>query len=162
MNGGKVEIGMQMTQKDGDIAKADDPFGLCLQRREIQRVDDVYGTIAAAGAEDGGEFGITKHLLEVCRAFLVGAAEDKIFFTYGVADLDAKAPAFDEVYRRLNLLGGDVACGTRDADDVAVSKKRRNKQGERVRGRGRCGHMGPGGVGRCEYGSCDADGQHGR
>ena len=122
----------------------------------------MYSAIAAAGAEDGGELGIAQHLLEVCRSFRVGAAEDKIFFAYGVADLDAKAPALNEVYGRLNFFGGDITRGAGDADGVACFQIGRNEQRERVCCRCRKSFGFVSGIFSSEYGSRGADGHEGR
>src|SRR6201994_1345600 len=119
MDGREVAVGMQMTEKNGDIAKTDDPLGMFCERRKIELIDDVNGAIAAAGAEDGAKPGVVQHLLEIGGAFGIGAAEDRVLFPYGLTNFDPKSPTLDELRGRQDLLGGDVAGGAGDADSVA-------------------------------------------
>src|SRR5579862_3435147 len=119
MDRGPVAVCMEVAKDNGDIAKADDPFGIFGQEREIQLIDNMHGTIAAAGAKDGLYPGIVEHLLEIGRPFGVGAAEDGVFFSDGVAYLEVKAPAFDELGSGEDLFFGDITGGAGDADGVA-------------------------------------------
>ena len=86
------------------------------------------GAISAAGAEDGAEFRVIQHLLEVRRAFRICAAEDEVFFSDGVPYPDAKAPALHELYGRFDLFGGNIAGGAGNADRVTVAEVRRDKE----------------------------------
>jgi len=90
-----VQIGMDMAQQNGDIAKADDPFGVFQQGREIQLIDDMDRAVAAPGTEDRFEIRVVEHLLKIGEAFSVGAAVDKILFSDSVAGERSEAPAFD-------------------------------------------------------------------
>ena len=119
MDGRPVTIGVKMTKDDRDIAETDDPLGIFDKRGEIQLIDDMHRAIAATRAEDGFYFAIVDHLLEICRPFGIGAAKTEVLFPNSVPDLDAKSPALDELGGRQDLLLGDIACRTGDADGIA-------------------------------------------
>ena len=104
VNRSDVQIGMDMAKQNGDIAKADDPFGVFQQGREIQLIDNMNRAIAAPGAEDGFDVGVVEHLLKIGKAFGIGAAVDKIFFSDGVAGQCPEAPALDQLDGGLDLL----------------------------------------------------------
>jgi hypothetical protein len=119
---------MNMAKEDGDIAEADDPFGMLQQGRKIQSIDNMNGAVAAAGAEDSIDGGIVQHLLEVGEPFGIGAAEGEVFFADSVADLDMEAPAFYLLDSGLDLFQGDIPGGTGDTDQIARPKVGRDKE----------------------------------
>jgi hypothetical protein len=128
VNGCDVQIGMNMAKEDGDIAEADDPFGMLQQGRKVQSIDYVNGAIAAAGAENSIDSGIVQHLLEVGEPFGIGAAEGEVFFADRVADLNMKTPAFYLLDSGLDLFQGDIPGGAGDADRITRLKIGREEE----------------------------------
>jgi hypothetical protein len=68
-------------------------------------------------------------LLEVGQPFRIGAAEDEVFLSYGVAYLYMKSPAFDLLDGGLDFFEGDVTGGAGDADAVAGFEIGREEEG---------------------------------
>src|SRR3954471_20917061 len=114
MNGSHIDIAMDMTQQDCDIAKADDPLGVIGQSAEVDLVDDMHGAISASGTEDGFQRRIIQHMLQVGRPFCIGAAKAAVLPAYGLACLDPESPALDLLYSRLDLFRSDITSRTRN------------------------------------------------
>src|SRR5580692_801004 len=131
MDRGNVKITVDVTEQDGDIAKANDPFRVSKQRRKIQLVDEMNSTVTAPGAEDGFDVGVIEHLLKIGESIGVCAAIDKILFSNGIAGFCFKTPAFDLLNGGLDILLSDIAGGAGDADRVTSFQIRRDQQGLR-------------------------------
>ena len=44
-----------MAVEDGDVAISDNPFGVLLEKGEVETVNDADGAVAATCAEDGAD-----------------------------------------------------------------------------------------------------------
>jgi len=107
-----------MGMKDGNIAKAGDPFWSLYKPREIDAVDDPRQPIPSPAAEDGPDLGIVKHLLQLGKTLvvstgeiIVGSAADRIAdpdaITPGLQGLDAgRRPFTRHIARRTDKGNG--------------------------------------------------------
>lgn len=75
VEGGELEIVMEMRVEDSYVAVADNPLGMGEKRGEIDKVDDADGTVATTSAEDGFHIAVVDGPLEVGRPLGVGTSE---------------------------------------------------------------------------------------
>src|SRR5579862_629739 len=105
---------------DGDIAETDYPFWAVNECGKIKFVDNADRTVTAARAHDGADGMIIQHLLQVFCAFFICSAENKIFFSNGVAYAYLKAPVLHLLNCGLNVLFCDVTSRTGNAYRVSI------------------------------------------
>src|SRR5688572_30679123 len=94
MNGGHLAMGMNMVVKHGDVAEADQPFGIRFEFGPVDTVNDPERTIPSPGAHDGFYLRIVQHLLKIGKAFIIGTAKAIVLFPDGITWPHCKAPAF--------------------------------------------------------------------
>ena len=64
VEGFDAEVAVDVAVEDGDVAVANEPFGVLAEAGEVEAVDDADGAVAATSAEDGAEGGVVELLLE--------------------------------------------------------------------------------------------------
>src|SRR5687768_14148634 len=101
MNRSNSKITVDVGVKCGDVAKADDPFGMFPEFGEIELVNDPDHTIPAPGTHDRPNTRIVQHTLKIRCSGIVCTTHRKIPGAYGAASLNFKSPAFHQLYRGL-------------------------------------------------------------
>src|SRR6187549_2723791 len=112
MNGCYPVITVKVRMNNGNIAEANNPFGMCGQLTEIQFIYNAYSTVTTTCTHDGFNGVVVQHLLKICRPFFICAAKSKIAFADGIAYPDSKTPALHLLYGVLYFLECNVTGAT--------------------------------------------------
>ena len=75
VEGFDAEVAVDVAVECGDVAVADNPFGVFAEAGEVEEVDDADGAVAPTGAEDGADGGVVELLLKGEGAGVVVAGE---------------------------------------------------------------------------------------
>ena len=117
-------IGQHMRMQDGDITKADEPFGFCNKGGEIDMINDTTEAVAASTEEDGVHLWIGEEALQVGYAFPIGAGE--VVMGHAAkrsTDLYPVTPLLQGIDAGLRLFERHIAGGANDADGVSGAKE---------------------------------------
>ena len=105
MEGLDAEVVVDVAVEDGDVAVADNPFGVLAEVGEIEAVDDADGAVAATGAEDGTYSGVVQLLLEGEGAGGVVAGKLVVGIEKVVGQHHVELPRTEQVDGGFYLLG---------------------------------------------------------
>ena len=115
----------------GDVAEADDPFGLFAQRREVEQREQAHRSVAALIADDGFHAGIVDHGLQVCGAPGVGPGEVGLFAVGVVRSEFHFQPPLFEAFPDFGRVGLLLEFARRGDDAYGVTRPQVGRADER-------------------------------
>ena len=131
VEGDEVGLHQKGAVEGGDVAVADEDFGVGADDPVIEPRQEPRGAVAAADAEDGLDCAVGEQLHQVAGAVAVAAGEEAPPSADVGGELGLEAEAFEDGYGAVNVLGvRRGAGGGDDSDRVAVGKAVRDNRHE--------------------------------
>ena len=112
-------MAVDVAVEDGDVAVADNPFGVLAEAGEVEAVDDADGAVAATGAEDGADGGVVELLLKGTGTDGIVAGKLVVGVEKVVGQHYVELPRTEQVDGGIDFVEDDFACRSDDGDAVA-------------------------------------------
>src|SRR5450631_4067407 len=113
---------VKVGQKRSDVAVADENLGMRPDLFEIQRVQEIVGTVTTAGAEDRADVVADKHFFQLARPALHRAGKVKIVFQDRIEIERAVACALQCLTAGFQVSSLHITGGRDNADSISRAK----------------------------------------